>query len=535
MLTLRPYQEAAISAVDAYLRQHDDNPCVVLPTGAGKSLVMAEMIRRWRAGYPRFRAIILAHRKELVSQNMSEYIACDPGQDVGCYSAGIGLRQLDHAVTFAGIDSVYRKAGDFPPFDVIVVDEAHRIPVIGEGKYREFIRVAKAQNPRLRVIGYTATPYRLGCGSICHRDHILNAICYEANVADLIHDGYLCMLRSKVSETVAPDLSGVRRNGRGDYVSASLAKAVDGVVRGAVSSALRHIEAESRRAIIWFCVDVKHCRDVEACLLASGVSDVAVITGQTPAQDRSLAIERFARRDIRNLINCNVLTEGFNVRFVDCVVLLRPTLSKGLYAQMVGRGLRIHPDKKDCLVLDFARCIETHGPIDCLESGEVKIEICGRCEEAFSRAVRKCPRCGWEVPKETIERREAEERERKLNEDRLSRAAILGSVPVEMRVDSVSVSLHRKDGSPDSLRVSYRCGISVVHEWVCLDHPGQAGVYARRWWARRFGDASAAKASVADALQNIFLEKDLARMTKTITVVRAGKYNQILSHDIISH
>ena len=534
MLTLRPYQSDAIAAVEKYISTHADNPCVVLPTGAGKSLVIAEMLRRWRSGCQKFRAIVLAHRKELVEQNLQEFLGCAPGEDAGVYSAGLGLHQMDHAITFAGIDSVSKRAGDFPPFDVVVVDEAHRIPPNGEGRYREFIRIAKICNPRLRVIGFTATPYRLGCGPICHPDHVLNEICYEANVADLIRDGYLCMLRSKVSSDSAPDISNVKRNGRGDYVLTALSTAVDKVVESAVASALNHIASENRRAIVWFCVDVKHCREVEACLISAGIHDVAVVTAETTADDRSLSVERFRRREIRHLINCNVFTEGFNVKFVDCVVLLRPTMSKGLYAQMVGRGLRVHPDKSDCLVLDYARCIETHGPIDCLDSGDVKLEVCRQCEEVFSRAVRKCPKCGWEIPKEIVERREAEERERKLNESRLSQAAILGSMPVVMPVDDVSVARHHKDGSPDSLRISYRCGISVVHEWVCLDHPGEAGVYAHRWWLRRFGSESSAHVSVSSALQDLFLPSSLKQITKSITVVRDGKYNRIIGYDLKS-
>lgn len=532
MLTLRPYQSDAIAAVEKYISTHADNPCVVLPTGAGKSLVIAEMLRRWRSGCQKFRAIVLAHRKELVEQNLKEFLGCAPGEDAGVYSAGLGLHQMDHAITFAGIDSVSKRAGDFPPFDVVVVDEAHRIPPNGEGRYREFIRIAKICNPRLRVIGFTATPYRLGCGPICHPDHILNEICYEANVADLIRDGYLCMLRSKVSSDSAPDISDVKRNGRGDYVLTALSTAVDKVVESAVASALNHIASENRRAIVWFCVDVKHCREVEACLISAGIHDVAVVTAETTADDRSLSAERFRRREIRHLINCNVFTEGFNVKFVDCVVLLRPTMSKGLYAQMVGRGLRVHPDKSDCLVLDYARCIETHGPIDCLDSGDVKLEVCQQCEEVFSRAVRKCPKCGWEIPKVEVERREAEERQRNMNSTVASQAEILQTIPHILPVDDVIVSIHSKPDRPDSLCVTYITGISAYKEWICLDHDGFAGMHARKWWARRFGPVSAAKANVKEAASDLFLQSELKRITKSITVVREGKYDRIVGYEL---
>lgn len=530
-LTLRPYQLEALDALDAHLVSREDNPCVVLPTGSGKSLVMAEAIRRWQEGYPQFRVIVLAHRKELVNQNANEFLDLGTGQDIGIFSAGLGRKDTEHSITFAGIDSVFKRAGEFTPFDVIIVDEAHRIPAKGEGKYREFIRVARLQNPLLRVIGFTATPFRMGCGPICHKNHILNHIVYEANVGVLISQGYLCMLRSKVGAET-PDMAGVTRNSGGDYITSSLAKAVGGgLVERAVASAVGHIRREERRSVVWFCVDVEHCHQVEAELARHGIF-AGVVTGSTSATERDRIVKQFQSRQITHVVNCNVFTEGFNVKHVDCIVLLRPTLSKGLYAQMVGRGLRLHPDKKDCLILDYAHCIDTHGPIDCLVAGDAKLEVCADCREVFSRAIRICPRCGWEIPKQEIERREREEAERRMHEARAAQAEILGRTPEDLEVDDVFVELHRKDGSPDSLRVSYRCGLTVVREWVCLDHPGFAGQKARQWWARRFGDAAATDVTVQSALQNLFLSQYLKAMTESITVVRPGRYHEIVSHKL---
>jgi DNA repair protein RadD len=530
-LTLRPYQLEALDALDAHLVSREDNPCVVLPTGSGKSLVMAEAIRRWQEGYPQFRVIVLAHRKELVNQNANEFLDLGTGQDIGIFSAGLGRKDTEHSITFAGIDSVFKRAGEFTPFDVIIVDEAHRIPAKGEGKYREFIRVAQLQNPLLRVVGFTATPFRMGCGPICHKNHILNHIVYEANVGVLISQGYLCMLRSKVGAET-PDMAGVTRNSGGDYITSSLAKAVGGgLVERAVASAVGHIRREERRSVVWFCVDVEHCHQVEAELARHGIF-AGVVTGSTSATERDRIVKQFQSRQITHVVNCNVFTEGFNVKHVDCIVLLRPTLSKGLYAQMVGRGLRLHPDKKDCLILDYAHCIDTHGPIDCLVAGDAKLEVCADCREVFSRAIRICPRCGWEIPKQEIERREREEAERRMHEARAAQAEILGRTPEDLEVDDVFVDLHRKDGSPDSLRVSYRCGLTVVREWVCLDHPGFAGQKARQWWARRFGDAAATDVTVQSALQNLFLSQYLKAMTESITVVRPGRYHEIVSHKL---
>ena len=184
--------------------------------------------------------------------------------------------------------------GEFTAFDVIIVDEAHRIPAKGEGKYREFIKMAKLANKNLRVIGFTATPFRMGCGPICHKDHILNHVCYEANVGDLIAQGYLSLLRSKVSAEAPPDLSDVKRNSGGDYITRSLAKAVgkDGLVDRAVSDAIKNLNHEGCKSVVWFCVDVEHCKAVHESLARYGI-DAPVVTGNTSQENRKLYIKRF--------------------------------------------------------------------------------------------------------------------------------------------------------------------------------------------------------------------------------------------------
>lgn len=528
MLTLRPYQREAIDALNTHLSSRQDNPCVVLPTGAGKSLVMASAIDEWRKRYPPFRAIVLAHRKELVEQNSKEFIGCAPDAEVGIYSASLGFKDDDKAITFAAIDSCYDKAGYFPPFDAIIVDEAHRIPVKGEGKYRRFIADCKSFNPNLRVIGFTATPFRLGSGAICHKDFILNHICYEANVGTLIQQGFLSALRSKVS-TEMPDLSNVKKQS-GDYQQKSLGEVMraNGLVARTVRDALVHLNNEDRKSCVWFCVDVEHCNQVLNALQLQGENAIAV-TGNTSVADRDIAVDGFRNWQFRHILNVNVFTEGFNVKQVDAIVLLRPTLSKGMYSQMIGRGLRLHPLKKDCIVLDYAHCIETHGPIDYLDEGEVRLEICRSCREAFPRAMRTCPRCGWEMPKEEREAREQKEREKKMHDERIAQLAILGSQPHEYPISAVVVSKHEKNGVA-SLCITYRCGIQTFREWLCLNHSGYPRQKAELWWKTRF--TRPVPSSVDEALQDLFLNFDIKKVTSSITVVKRGKYNEIIGYKL---
>jgi DNA repair protein RadD len=212
--------------------------------------------------------------------------------------------------------------------------------------------------------------------------------------------------------------------------------------------------------------------------------------------------------------------------------MLRPTLSKGLYAQMVGRGLRTHPDKTDCMVLDYAHCIDEHGPIDCLEAGEVKLAECQSCGDVFSRAIRVCPHCGWEIPKQELEAAEAEEREKRLHEAEASNRSILGSLPETLEVSDVTVHRHRKPGAQDSIRVQYRCGLTTFREWICLDHDGFAQRKARRWWWARFGKAEAETVTVDSALADMLLDHRIKSVTAAITVVRRDKFSEIIDYKL---
>lgn len=517
-LVKRKYQAEAIDSLNSHLCQKTNNPCVVLPTGSGKSAVMAWWMSEWKAKFPEFRCINLAHRKELVIQNATELLEMWPTANIGINSAGLGRRDMNNDIIFASIDSVYSKWGHFPKFHAIIIDEAHRIPPAGEGKYRTFIKGCQSINPKIRTIGFTATPYRLGCGNICHADHILNEICYEANVGDLIDQGYLCRLRSKIGD-IQPDLSDVTRNGKGDYTLKSLIKAVDHdkIISEAVNHTVRTIKEYKRQSVVFFCVDVSHAEKVSLELRKYNILAPVVHAG-TPAKQRDKIANDFKAGKLHAIVNVNVYTEGFNAKCIDCVVLYRPTLSIALYLQMVGRGLRLFQGKDFCLILDYAHCIEEHGPIDIPIGSEVAVIECGECGDVFSRAVRICPNCGWNIPKQVIEQIEKTEREKKMHETKASQLSILSAEPETVKVSSVSVYRHVKAGGIDSVRVEYRCGLKVYREWICLDHGGWAEIKARQWWQARFGPTEAREVTVASATGDLFLPQKLLDWTESVII-----------------
>ncbi|MFO8012102.1 MAG: DEAD/DEAH box helicase, partial [Phycisphaerae bacterium] len=364
-MRLRPYQEEAVAAVYRHLRERDDHPCVVIPTAGGKTPVMAAICRdavsRWGG-----RVLILAHVKELLEQAVEKLhtMAPDLWMHIGVYSAGLRSRDTEHPIIVAGIQSVYRRAAELDRFDLILIDECHLIPPDGEGMYRTFLADARVVNPNVRLVGLTATPHRMTTGMICDPDHLLNEVCYEVGVRELIVQGYLCPLKTKAGRRKV-DTGGLHIRG-GEFIAGEVEALMDddALVREACAEIVR--ETRDRHSVLIFAAGVAHARHVQRALGDLG-EECGLVTGETPALERAGMLDRFREGALKYLANVNVLTTGFDAPNIDCVAMLRPTNSPGLYYQMVGRGFRLHPTKENCLVLDFGGNILRHGPVDALE------------------------------------------------------------------------------------------------------------------------------------------------------------------------
>jgi len=388
-ITLRPYQANAVEAVYEHLRNRDDNPCVVIPTAGGKTPVMSTICRdaveMWNG-----RVLILAHVKELLQQTADTLRRVAPDLDIGVYSAGLNSRDTDHPIIVAGIQSVYRRACELDRFDIILIDEAHLLPPDGEGMYRTFLADAKVINPNVRLIGLTATPYRMSTGMICGPENLLNHVCYEIGVKELIIQGYLCPLRSRAGKIKANlDNLHVRA---GEFIASEIEAAMDNVVL--VQSACEEIVelTQDRNSVLIFTSGVKHGQHVASSIERISGQKCGFVCGDTPGLERASILGRFKAGELKYLANVNVLTTGFDAPNIDSVALLRPTNSPGLFYQCCGRGFRLHPDKTDTLVLDYGGNILRHGPVDDLQiktpglsSGDAPAKECLLCRARHNR------------------------------------------------------------------------------------------------------------------------------------------------------
>lgn len=529
MKPLRGYQRAAVDAVWGHIRMREDNPCVVLPTGSGKSLVLTQLARdvvSWGG-----RAVLLSHVRELVQQVADHIQAEDPTLPIGIYSAGLGVKELGYAVTVAGIQSAYRNAEAFGKVDIVMVDEAHRIPPEGEGMYRTFLDAAKKLNSNVRIVGLTATPYRTGTGLLCTPDGLLNHVCFEAGIRELIVQGYLSKIISKATRTgKLIDTSKFHMRG-GEYVQEEVDAAMLDEERVALALLELGEKTESRHSILIFASSVAHGEMIVRIMREYQFpGEIGFVTGETDGDERTEIVHLFKQGKIRYLVNVSVFTEGFDAPNVDCVVLLRPTASPGLYYQMVGRGFRLAEGKTDCLVLDFGGNILRHGPVDMVApssrkgaggEGKAPAKECPECGSVIAAGYGKCPDCGFAFPPRGIG-----------HDEHAGEAPVL-SEPETLEVEDIQYAYHKKKDKPlPSMRVDYNAGnlmCATVSEWVCFEHSGYARQKAVTWWEQRsrLPVPATVDEAVAIAQRGELLEP------RSITFQKEGKYNRVLAyHDL---
>ena len=533
-MQLRGYQTAALDAIFAYWATEGGSPLVEMATGTGKSLVIAELCRRLWREYPRFKILVVTHVKELIEQNHAELRAIWPLAPAGINSASIkGDRSTNERIIFCGIQTVHRKAAMFGAVDLLLIDEAHLVPRNAATMYGRFIADLQALNPEMRVAGLTATPYRLGSGRLDVGDGAMfDKIVFSYGIADGVRDGYLARLVSKATVT-GFDLTGVGKSG-GEYIEKQLQAAVDKteITRRAVDEAAAF--GRDRKSWLAFCSGVEHAYHVRDEIRLRGVV-AETVTGKTPPEERSRILKDFKTGHIRCVTNNSVLTTGFNAPGVDMIMAMRPTASPSLYVQMMGRGTRKAPGKENCLVLDFAKLIYTHGPVDNVKppkekgaGGVAPVKECPNCHSLIHASLRECPDCGYGFPPSDVISLTA----------RASALAIMGSAPAEwLSVAGRGFSMYYSNpGAPTCVQTVFKCG-PVQHDpppsrmarhktYLCPEHkPGKAKTRADNFWKDHGGRLPVPSSAVSWVSRSGEL-----RETASIQVEPNGKRMEVVNY-----
>jgi len=550
---LRPYQAEAVEAVVAWWTihgRHGQNPVVVVPTAGGKTVIFATLIQRFMTEYPGTRILVLAHRRELISQAESKLKAVWPLAPVGVLAASLGRRELA-PVTIASRDTIVGVLEAVGAFDLVIVDEAHNIAPGEATRYRRIIDTLADRNSNMHVIGFTATPYRTGQGYVYGdgKDHLFAGVAYEAHIRPLIEQGYLCPVTAHaVAQDAVADTSDVQTTG-GDYNLGQLEQVVsdEALVASAVGEWERLAFAQGRRSTVFFCVSVLHAELVSEELHRRGHS-VPVVSGKTPAGEREAILSAFDRGELVGVANVGVLTEGWDCPRLDCIAILRPTKSLGLYLQMVGRGLRLHDSKTNTLVLDFGGCIERFGPIDVARpverrAADDRTKTCPACAEILSIFKRLCP-CGHEFqpPPHKLCPACGEENPTSAakciacdhvfanHERKAARGGILSGeqqlreVPIEAM--SMQAMVSHRTGNP-YLKVIYQAGLmEFYYTNLMIGHEGWAGDNAARQWRAMTHAGTPTPETPQEAVR---MDADVLRPVESITVDIGSKYKDVVN------
>ena len=523
-LVLRDYQEECVSAhYTWFFNNNKGHPLFVVPTAGGKSLIIAEFIRRSLRAWPKTRVLVITHVKELIAQNYAEFVHHwgDEGlfHPAGIYSAGMKRRDTNDQVVFAGIQSIYNKPDLLGWFDLVLIDECHLVPKKGEGRYRTYLEALEKRNPNVKVCGYTATHYRLE-GGYLHEGagRIYTDIAYDVGVSRLIKEGWLAPLVAKKVEH-AIDTTGIHTV-RGDFKASELEEAAIAVVSAAVAETVKIAREDNRKHWLFFASGVEHAKMICSELNYHGV-DVKAVFGSTTSQVRDNIIHDFRSGKLQALVNVGVLTTGFNAPCCDMMAVMRPTQSTSLYVQIMGRGMRLFPGKKNCLVLDYGENVQRHGPINKVKpkkkgEGVPPVRVCPECNSIVSLGINLCPECGYIWPWKPPVRKQTE---RASDMDPFDPDA---DKPRVMAVKSMHFRIHEKEGRPDSMRVDFQCGMRIISEWVCIEHHGFAGRKACRWWAT-YGGSAPIPTTVDEAIDR----QNELRVPQAIEVIDDGKYERV--------
>jgi DNA repair protein RadD len=353
---LRDYQQQAVNNTLSYFRKRRDPAVIVLPTGAGKSLVIAELARLAKG-----RVLVLAHVKELVEQNYEKFKSY--GLSAGIFSAGLGQKDSSEKAIFGSVQSVARASDEFfDDFSLLVIDECHRVADEGSTQYQDVIKKLNARNPNLCVLGLTATPYRLGLGYIyeysqngeikTEQKRFFKECVFDLPLSYMIRHGYLTMPVKIDIPVTSYDFSELSDTGKTfaasevEEILQSQKRLTPFIVKNIIDIA----EKFHRKGVMIFSSSVKHAEEILTYLPPH---DARIVIGDTAMDERDQIIKDFKARKFKYLVNVSVLTTGFDAPHVDVIAIMRPTESNSLYQQIVGRGLRLSEDKDECYILDY--------------------------------------------------------------------------------------------------------------------------------------------------------------------------------------
>lgn len=374
-MELRDYQKEAVSVIEEM--EPGENRLIYLPCGTGKTVIFSTVANKSKG-----KVLIVVPSTELRTQAIDKLKAIDPNVDVGSVQAQIN--EYDHRVVVATRQSLsHRKSTRLEKlledgeFEFVIFDECHQAT-------SQIKLILKKLNQNIKVVGFSATPFNEELKDIFEKIH------FQRGILEMIQNGYLCEPRAFKIKT-GTDLNGVKVIA-GEFNQRDLENTIDTPERNQqVVDAWKQFASDRKHTII-FTSGIEHSNHIMECFIANGI-DCRTINSKNDKDDRAEILTAFANGEFPVITNCNILTTGFDMESIDCILLAAPTKSKIRFLQMIGRGMRLFPDKIDCLILDMKDSISKHDIMSIddifgleIKSGESLTEAKERVEKEIAEA-----------------------------------------------------------------------------------------------------------------------------------------------------
>lgn len=530
----RQYQQDIEDAVIDYLFNETGNPIIASPGGTGKSFVMAKLTKRFVTEWGG-RVIILAQDAKLLRQNRKELERYWRNAPCGTYSSGLKQRDTLHPIIFAGIQSVAKRGSEFGFRNVVLVDEADLVSPKDDALYNQFFNALRETNPKLRIIGLTASPYRLGTGCLTNLD-LWDRICIDLTKTEkfnfFIEHGFLSPLTTK-KPSVEIDVKNISMKGN-DFDEHSMQEVTDTeeLNRAVVSDCIER--GSNRKHWLVFSAGIKHGANLTKLFNSRGVTAMQ-LSGKDTVERRTEVEQAWRDGKIRCLVNCGLYGRGFDFPAIDLIAIVRATQSVAWWIQACVRGTRIVDGKDDCLILDYGGNIRRLGPVNDPivpaprrkgqdVKGEAPLKICPQCQSYVPIQVKVCPDCQFVFPPPKTIKKTASEDEimvRKLLKNKdpiIEEYHVLG-----IRYKPV---LSRK-GQP-YLRITYSVGTAGFHEAKWFENAtGPAKRKLESWWEYRGGSLPIPK-NTDEAAERASVELNIPSI---IRVDINSKYKEVVGCD----
>jgi DNA repair protein RadD len=533
-MVLRPYQQEAVDAIVSSLNAGKMSVCVNMATATGKTATLSALAQRFVAkGHS---ICVVTHVQELVGQILRTAQNFMPPEDIGVQAASLGRKDPPRKFQICQIQTVGRRPEMIGPRRIMIVDELQMINA-EEGQYRKVLEALRVMTPDMRLVGLSATPWRMKTGLAYGPDKLFEECVYRYGMKQGIAEGYLTPIIGKTGDKDFK-VEGVAMRG-GDYKPDELEAFMSD--QGKVDRAVLDLVARTadRQQILVFSTGLKHSAMIADALRKNGQS-VETVDGTMPDGQRKGVLQRFRDRQIRFLANANILTTGYDDTGIDGIALLRPTRSSGLLLQIAGRGLRLDPRKKDCVFLDYTGTLQYFGPLDTIEEsvtdkrkgkkGQAPTKVCPTCDTVLPASATLCPTCGQTFARSLKHNEVADD------------SPVMSDTPITWACSGIRARPHQKQGKPMTLRLDYldHLGMPMASEFLSISPEANLYAYKKSLkelanWRdspfRMMGDTLYLRGGDGQ-LKGVTVDGILAAATTltpptSITTVRDGKYVRI--------